>query len=106
MSVIKGIIANKGFIEGKVKLVKNPGEYLEDEEEVIIVTEYTTPQMTISLMNAKAVITTKGGLTCHAAIVSRELGIPCLVGVEKAFELLNEGDKIQVNANEGYIKKL
>ena len=55
---------------------------------------------------ASAILTNQGGLMSHAAIVSRELGIPCIVGLGNATEILNDGDLIEVNANKGVIKIL
>ena len=55
---------------------------------------------------AGAIITDEGGLTCHAAIISRELGTPCIIGVQVATEVLKDGDLVEVDANNGVIKKI
>jgi len=55
---------------------------------------------------AAAIITNEGGLTCHAAIVSRELGIPCIVGTKVATKILNDGETVQVDAMKGIVKRL
>ena len=59
-----------------------------------------------AIQKAKAIITDVGGLLCHAAIVSRELGIPCVVGTKKATKVLNDGDLVEVDANKGIVRKL
>jgi len=69
----------------------------------ILVTSMTRPEFVPLLRQAKAIITDEGGLTCHAAIVSRELGIPCVIGTKIATEVLKDGDYIEVNANHGVI---
>ena len=53
-----------------------------------------------------AIVTNEGGVTCHAAIIARELGLPCVVGTKIATEVLRDGDLVEVNANKGIVKKL
>lgn len=65
----------------------------------ILVTTMTRPDFVPLIKNAAAIITDEGGITCHAAIVSRELGIPCIIGTKKATKVLKSGDKIEINKN-------
>ena len=58
------------------------------------------------LKNASAIVTDEGGLTCHAAIISRELKIPCIVGTGNATKVLKDGDLVEVDANKGIVKIL
>ena len=58
------------------------------------------------MRRAKAIITDEGGLTCHAAIISRELGIPCIIGTKIATKVLKDGDMVEVDANKGIVKKI
>jgi len=58
------------------------------------------------LKKVKAIITNEGGIVCHAAIISRELGIPCIIGTKIATKVLKDGDIVEVNANKGIIKVL
>ena len=58
------------------------------------------------MKKAAAIVTDEGGLTCHAAIVSRELNIPCVVGLKIVTKFVKDGDRVEVNANKGIIKKL
>ena len=66
----------------------------------------TSPEYIFVMRKAVAIITDAGGLTCHAAIVSRELGIPCIVGTKIATKIFKTGDLIEVDANTGIIKKI
>ncbi len=72
-----------GVAAGKVKIILNPSEIDKISEGDILVTEMTTPDFVPAMKRAKAIVTDKGGRTAHAAIVSRELGIPCVVGTEQ-----------------------
>ena len=63
----------------------------------------TNPQMVPYLKNAVAIVTDEGGLMCHAAIISRELGKPCIVGTGNASRVFEDGDLVEVNANEGVV---
>ena len=58
------------------------------------------------MKKAKAVITNEGGLTCHAAILSRELKIPCIIGTKNATKVLKDGDIVEVDAGKGIVKKI
>jgi len=109
---IKGQIANKGFYKGKVKIIK---PILEEkiEKEIskvkkndILVVSSTGPELIRACRKAGAIITDQGGITSHAAIVSRELGIPCIVGTKIATKVLKDGDLVEVDANKGIVKIL
>ena len=72
----------------------------------ILVSPMTVPDYLPAMKKAKAIITDEGGITCHAAIVSRELGIPCIVGTKIATQVLKDGDRVEVDANKGIVKIL
>jgi phosphohistidine swiveling domain-containing protein len=72
----------------------------------ILVTTMTRPEFVPLIHQAKAIITDEGGLTCHAAIISRELGIPCLVGTKVASKVLKDGDIIEIDAEQGVVRKI
>ena len=72
----------------------------------ILVTGMTTPNFVPAMKRAGAIVTNDGGITCHAAIVSRELGVPCIIGTRMATKILKDGDLVEVNANDGTINKL
>ncbi len=101
--ILKGETASAGVYSGKVKIIRNLEELNKIEKGDILVTKMTTPDMVPAMQKAGAIITDEGGMTCHAAIVSREMGIPCLVGTEHATETLKEGELVTVHASRGVI---
>jgi len=103
---LNGNVANPGKVKGVVKVIIGAGEMKKMKKGDILVTGMTRPELTPALKIASAIITDEGGITCHAAIVSRELGIPCIVGTKVATHVLKDGDKALVDAYKGIIKKL
>lgn len=99
----KGLGASPGISSGKVKIIKSMDEIARVKDGDILVTVMTNPDMVPAMRKAKAVVTDEGGRTCHAAIVSRELGIPCIVGAKNASEILKEGQIVTVDATRGII---
>ncbi len=109
-SVITGTVASKGkdsskIIVGVVKIIFDPSKDSLEEGE-ILVTSMTRPEFVPIMKKAKAIITDEGGIACHAAIVSRELGIPCIIGTKKATKLLSTGSRVEIDAEKGIIKIL
>lgn len=102
--IVKGSIAYNGTITGKVCQVFKKEDFKKFEEGNILVTTMTTPKFTPILKMAGAIITDEGGITCHAAIIARELKIPCIIGCKNATEVLKDGMMVEVNANEGIVK--
>jgi pyruvate,water dikinase len=87
--------------EGKVHIIDDTskiGEFLPDE---ILVTDMTNPDWESIMKVAAAIVTNKGGRTCHAAIVSREMGIPCVIGTGHATQILRDGQEVTVDCSEG-----
>lgn len=72
----------------------------------ILVAETTGPEMIIACKKAGAIITDEGGTTSHAAVVSREFGIPCIIGTKIATKVLKDGDLVEVDAEKGVVRKL
>ena len=72
----------------------------------VLVSSMTRPELVPAMKKALAVVTDEGGMTCHAAIVSRELGIPCVVGTKIATKAFKDGDFVEVNANHGVVRKM
>ena len=66
----------------------------------------TRPELVPAMKKAAAIVTDEGGLTSHAAIVSRELGIPCVVGTKISTKIFKDGDLVEVNANHGSVRKI
>ncbi|PIZ50673.1 phosphoenolpyruvate synthase [Candidatus Woesearchaeota archaeon CG_4_10_14_0_2_um_filter_33_13] len=101
--LIKGETASRGVYSGKVRLVKEISELNKIEKGDVLVTAMTTPDMVPAMQKAGAIVTNEGGMTCHAAIVSREMGTPCIVGTEHATEVLKDGQLVTVNATQGIV---
>jgi pyruvate,water dikinase len=103
--VVKGIAAGKrGFGIGIAKVVSNPQEAAKVMKKGdILVTDMTNPDYVPFMKLAGAIVTDKGGVTCHAAIVSRELGIPCVVGTETATQVMKTGKEYTVDSKSGVV---
>jgi len=102
--ILKGIAASGGKIRNKVKVIKEPNEInIKIEKGEIIVVSFVTPFSFNLVLNAGAIITDFGGVTSHAAVIARELGIPCVVGTEKATKILEDGMEVIVDGNNGII---
>jgi len=103
--VVKGLAAGKrSFGIGVAKVVSNPEEAAKIMQKGdILVTDMTNPDYVPFMKLAGAIVTDKGGVTCHAAIVSRELGIPCVVGAENATKLMISGKEYTVDSKSGVV---
>ncbi len=103
---IKGNIGCRGHVKGKVNIILSERDFHKFKPGNILVTSMTRPEFVPLMKKAAAVITDEGGITCHAAIVSRELGLPCVIGTKNATRLLKDGENVEVDANKGIIKLL
>jgi len=104
---IKGQVASVGgIVQGKVQTIMNLAEVANFQAGNILVTGMTVPDFLPAIKIAKAIVTDEGGITCHAAIVSREMKIPCVIGTKIASRVLKDGDLVEVDTNTGIIKKL
>jgi phosphoenolpyruvate synthase/pyruvate phosphate dikinase len=103
---LKGMSASQGKVIGKVKIIKDRTQLHRLEEGDILITKLTTPDFVMAMGKAAAIVTDIGGLTSHAAIVSRELAIPCVVGTETATKTFKDGDLIEVDATNGIVRKI
>jgi len=101
--LLSGLAASPGVASGKVKLVKSMKDLEDVEKGDILVTEMTNPDMVVSMQRSDAIITDEGGATSHAAIVSREMGIPCIVGTKTATKILKEGQIVTVDGAAGKV---
>lgn len=72
----------------------------------VLISTATTPSIVSAMKKAAAIVTDEGGLTCHAAIVSRELKIPCIIGTKIATKVFKDGDRVEVDATKGIVRKL
>jgi len=101
--ILPGLAASPGIGTGDVKIVHGLEDVQKIQEGDVLVTKMTNPDFVPAMKKAVAIVTDEGGLTAHAAIVSRELGVPCVVGTEKATELLKEGQIITVDGKAGKV---
>ncbi|MFH1111646.1 MAG: PEP-utilizing enzyme [Patescibacteria group bacterium] len=102
--IFKGQVAYVGKVRGRVKLLFTKLDMTKVKNGDIIVSPMTTPYFEPILNKVRAIITDEGGITCHAAIISRELKKPCIIGTKIATKVLKDGDLVEVDANRGIVK--
>lgn len=104
---LRGMVACKGgIIRGTIQSIFNNNEVARFEQGRILLTPMTQPEFVPAMKKASAIITDEGGLTCHAAITSREFGIPCVIGTKIATKTFKDGDTVEVDAREGIVRKI
>ncbi len=103
---IKGQIAYKGKVKGSVKIVSSIKDLGKVRSKDILVTAMTMPKYLSAMKRASAFITDEGGVTCHAAIIAREMKKPCIIGTKIATQILKDGDLVEVDADKGVVKIL
>lgn len=101
--LLRGIGASIGRITGQVKIIMDVRDVPKMEEGDVLVAPYTTPLLTLAMTKASAIITDTGGLTCHAAVVARELGVPCVVATGKATKVLRDDLEVTVDGGKGIV---
>lgn len=101
--LVDGLAASPGIASGKVTVVPTIKDIEKVKEGCILVTKMTNPDWVPIMKKSKAIVTDEGGTTCHAAIVSRELGIPCIVGTENGTKKLKDGMLVTVDGYNGYV---
>jgi len=106
ISEIKGTIACTGSAKGIARIITHSSHFNDFKENEILVTRMTTPDFVVIMKKAAAIVTNEGGLSSHAAIVSRELGIPCIIGTKIATKVFKDGDRIEVDAEHGIVRKI
>lgn len=103
--LLRGAAASLGVATGPVKVIHHHEEIDKVKEGEVLVTEMTTPDFVPAMKRATGIVTDTGGRTCHAAIVSRELGIPCVVGTSTATSKLKNGQIVTVDGSKGLVYK-
>lgn len=103
--ILKGLAASPGIAVGKIKIVRRIEDLQKIKQGDILVTEMTNPDMVVTMQKSAGIVTDEGGITAHAAIVSREMGIPCIVGTRGATSKLKENEIITVDGYSGKIYK-
>jgi len=102
---LRGDPASPGLVSGVIIIIKSPKEINRVQKGQILVTSMTTPDFVPAMKKVNGIITDKGGQTSHAAIVSRELGVPCIVGTKEATKKFKQGDIVTINGGTGEIWK-
>ncbi len=100
---IRGMIACPGKVRGEVVVINQETEFHKMKEGAVLVANMTRPEYVSIMKKAIAIVTDEGGITSHAAVVSRELKIPCIIGTQVATKKLKDGDKVFVNADHGVV---
>lgn len=100
---IKGQIAYKGKVQAKARVILDRRNASELQEGEILVTAMTTPDFVPAMKIASGIITNEGGVLCHAAIMSRELRKPCVIGTKNVTDIIKTGDLVELNADTGII---
>lgn len=103
---IKGTCACPGKAKGAVKIVNLPEDMIKMNKGDIMISHTTFPALVPAMKKAAAIVTEDGGITCHAAIVAREMKKPCIIGAKNATQILKDGDAVEVNANHGIVRKI
>jgi pyruvate,water dikinase len=101
--IVAGLAASPGIASGRVRVLRSLDQASALQAGEVLVAEMTSPDWVPVMRRAAAVVTDSGGMTCHAAIVSRELGIPCVVGAREATKKLRDGDLVTVDARRGQV---
>ncbi len=103
---LRGSIAYPGKTKGVVKIIRKMNDLNKFNKNEILVASMTDPRYLVAMKKAAAIVTNEGGITCHAAIVSRELKKPCIIGTKIATHIFRDGNSVEVDANKGIIRKL
>lgn len=102
--VISGQTASQGHAKGVARVIMKHEQFQDFRKGEVLVTSMTRPEFLPLMKKAAAIVTNEGGITSHAAIVSRELGKPCVIGTKNATELINDGDLVEVRGNHGTVR--
>ena len=104
--VLKGVPASAGIATGKARIITDAAKAKDFREGDILVTTITDPTMVSLMAKSAAIVCDMGSITSHPSIVSRELGIPCVVGTKKATTVLKNGMAVKVNGSKGEVYRL
>lgn len=104
----KGMVACRGYMQGKVRCIPSADSLAAKlfQKGEVLVTGMTRPEFLPLMKKAGAIVTDEGGISCHAAIVSRELNIPCIIGTKVATKMFKDGDLVEVDAEKGIVRKV
>ncbi len=103
--IVTGLPASPGAASGRVRVLRSPAEQARLRDGEVLVAPMTSPDWVPAIRRAAGLVTDSGGMTCHAAIVSRELHIPCVVGARTATSALKDGDLVTVDGTKGHVRR-
>lgn len=103
---VSGMVASRGSVRGKARVTMSAKEAHLVQPGEILVTSMTTPDFVTAVKKAAAVVTNEGGILCHAAVISREFGIPCIVGTRIATKIFKTGDMLEIDGELGVVRKI
>ncbi|QQR79246.1 MAG: hypothetical protein IPJ68_03275 [Candidatus Moraniibacteriota bacterium] len=101
---LKGQTATRGKIQGRARILHRKADILLIQAGEILITAMTTPDYVPAMQRAAAFVTDEGGITCHAAIIAREMKKPCIIGTKIATQVLHDGDLVEVDADHGVVR--
>ncbi|NVJ07278.1 phosphoenolpyruvate synthase [Myxococcus sp. AM001] len=104
-ALVRGLSASPGVAAGRVRVLASPAEGGQLQPGEVLVAEMTSPDWVPTMRRAAAIVTDRGGMTCHAAIVSRELRKPCVVGTRTATRTLRDGEAVTVDGSTGEVRE-
>jgi len=104
VSEVKGSVAYPGKVVGAAKIISTKKDIGKVKEGDILITPMTSPSFLPYMRLAAAFVTDEGGITCHAAIVAREMGKPCIIGTKIATQVFKDGDMVEVDAEKGMVR--
>jgi len=100
---LHGIIGASGKVRGVIQIIRNERDIKTFQKDKILVATTTNPNYITAMQKASAFVTDEGGITCHAAIIAREMKKPCIIGTKIATQVLKDGDEVEVDANKGIV---
>lgn len=103
---LHGTVANTGTARGRVRIIRNIESLKNFQKGEILIASMTRPEYMSAIKKAAAIVTDEGGITCHAAIIARELNIPTIIGTKIATQTFLDGDLVEVRANHGIVRIL
>jgi phosphohistidine swiveling domain-containing protein len=106
VSEVKGLVASRGMVTGPVRVVESAKDIGKVDEGDVMVSVMTRPDYLSAMKKAVAFVTDEGGVTCHAAIVARELKKPCVIATKNATKVFKDGDIVEVDADNGVVRKI
>jgi pyruvate,water dikinase len=107
--LVQGVVASQGLknlYRAKARIVLAPADAAKVKNGEFLVATMTSPDYLPAMNKAAGFITDEGGLTCHAAIVAREMNKPCVIGTKIATKVFRDGDLVEVDAKRGIVRKL